>query len=367
MPFQIIRNDITKVKVDAIVNTANPKPLIGGGTDRAIYEAAGKDRLLAERKKIGDIRRGESRITPAFGLPAKYVIHTVGPAWHGGTQGEFDILGDCYRKSLELAEKNGCESVAFPLIATGVYGFPRDKVLRIATSVIQEFLFGHEMAVLLVVFDRSAFELSGKVYADVQSFVDENYVKRSYRREYRMDMAESECYAAEDCERICCCEEMEGEIVPPEAVFRRAKVLDASLLREKNVFADGMGSKSLDELVGCPAGSFGERLFQLIDQSGLDDVTVYKRANITKKVFSDIKNRKNYKPSKKTAVAFIIALELKMEDAQDLLARAGFALSPSSRFDLIVGYFISHGNYDMMAINETLFAYRQECLGTRLV
>lgn len=367
MPFQIIRNDITKVKADAIVNTANPKPIIGGGTDSAIYAAAGKDKLLAERKKIGDIHRGDARITPAFNLSAKYVIHTVGPAWQGGENGEFDILESCYKRSLELAERKGCESIAFPLIATGVYGFPKDKALRIATATIQEFLYEHDMAVLLVVFDRKAFELSGKVYADVQSYVDENYVKRSYHREYRLKAAAS---CNEDAEvygsRYLLNEPESADDFSENCSPDGVKPLGANPMLHKNVFSDGIEAMSLDELIGNPADSFQERLFQLIDRSGLDDVTVYKKANITKKVFSDIKTKRNYKPSKKTAVAFIIALELSMDEAQDLLSRAGFTLSPSSRFDLIVGYFISHKNYDMMTINETLFANKQECLGTKL-
>lgn len=373
MPFQIIRNDITKVKTDAIVNTANPKPIIGGGTDSAIYAAAGEKKLLAERKKIGDIHRGDAKITPAFNLSAQYVIHTVGPAWQGGDQGEFDVLASCYKRSLELAEENGCESIAFPLIATGVYGFPKDKALRIATTVIQEYLYEHDMAVLLVVFDRKAFELSGKVFSDVQSYVDENYVKRSYHREYRQRMSDSRYSRTEEFEyrrnRRYSEQEEYDDIYEEEAAdedYELSIASEESLSKPQNLFSGGIADMSLDELIGNPADSFQERLFQLIDRSGLDDVTVYKKANITKKVFSDIKTKKNYKPSKKTAVAFIIALELPMDEAQDLLSRAGFALSPSSRFDLIVGYFISHGNYDMMTINETLFAHKQECLGTSL-
>jgi O-acetyl-ADP-ribose deacetylase (regulator of RNase III) len=357
MPFQIIRNDITKVKADVIVNTANPKPIIGGGTDRAIYAAAGEKKLLAERKKIGNMERGEAALTPAFALPAKYVIHTVGPVWHGGDAGEFEILKNCYRNSLELALDSGCKSIAFPLIATGVYGFPKDQALKIATSTIQEFLFEHEMVVLLVVFDRRAFELSGKVYLDVQSFVDENYVKRSYHREYRKNEDE-ETYCLEQEEReVQNCRGNRCEILAPQS----GRKSDAG-----DLFSDKIGDMSLNELIGNPGDSFQERLFQLIDRSGMDDVRVYKDANITKKVFSDIKTKKNYKPSKRTAVGFIIALKLPMEEAQDLLARAGYAFSPSSKFDLIVGYFISHGIYDMTTINNVLFANEQECIGTSL-
>ena len=334
MPFQIIRNDITKVKADIIVNTANPKPTFDGGVDSAIYEAAGKEKLLAERKKIGDIAPGEAAITPAFSLNAKYIIHTVGPTWKDGKHSELETLKSCYEKSLDLALQNNCESIAFPLIATGVYGFPKDKALQVATSVIQEFLFEHEMSITLVVFDRKAFELSGKVYSDVQEYISENYVDLSMRCESMMRRSE-----------------------------RRVDTLSApeACTDESEMFA--YSEESLDELLNSPAENFQEKLFSLIDNSGLDDVTVYKKANITKKVFSDIKTKKNYRPSKKTAVAFAIALELSLDETVDLLQRAGMALSPSSKFDLIVRYYISHGIYDMMEINLTLFKNQQECLG----
>ena len=334
MPFQIIRNDITKVKADIIVNTANPKPTFDGGVDSAIYEAAGKEKLLAERKKIGDIAPGEAAITPAFSLNAKYIIHTVGPTWKDGKHSELETLKSCYEKSLDLALQNNCESIAFPLIATGVYGFPKDKALQVATSVIQEFLFEHEMSITLVVFDRKAFELSGKVYSDVQEYISENYVDLSMRCESMMRRSE-----------------------------RRVDTLSApeACPDESEMFA--YSEESLDELLNSPAENFQEKLFSLIDNSGLDDVAVYKKANITKKVFSDIKTKKNYRPSKKTAVAFAIALELSLDETVDLLQRAGMALSPSSKFDLIVRYYISHGIYDMMEINLTLFKNQQECLG----
>lgn len=360
MPFQIIRNDITKIKADAIVNTANPKPIVGGGTDSAIYNAAGEKKLLAERKKIGEIARGEAAITPAFNLQAKYIIHTVGPAWEDGKHGEFEILENCYRNSLRIAVSNGCESIAFPLIATGVYGFPKDKALQIATSEIQKFLFENEMSVMLVVFDRKAFELSGKVFSEVQSFVDENYVKRSYHREYQGRRGRNEDFELEEYELRYREKALEDDYA------EEAVLLEAAMPEPSSVFSDGIENMSLDEVIGNPGDSFQERLFKLIDQSGMDDVSMYKKANITKKVFSDIRSKKSYKPSKKTAVALIIALELPMDEAQDLLARAGFAFSPSSRFDLIVGYFISHGIYDIYTINEVLFANKQECLGTSL-
>ena len=157
MLFQIVRNDITKIKADAIVNTANPKPCVGSGTDSAIYAAAGKEVLLAERKKIGDIEPGTACSTDAFKLDAKYIIHTVGPAWVDGKHGERDILRSCYANSISLAADLNCNSIAFPLIATGVYGFPKDEALNIALAEIGKFLLIHEMKVILVVFDRTSF------------------------------------------------------------------------------------------------------------------------------------------------------------------------------------------------------------------
>ncbi|MCD8126980.1 MAG: macro domain-containing protein [Clostridiales bacterium] len=185
MPFKIIRNDITKVKADAIVNTANPHPTYASGTDAAIYKAAGAELLLAERKKIGEMERGQAAVTSAFALSAKYIIHTVGPAWVDGTHGEFDVLSSCYENCLTTAAELQCESIAFPLIATGVYGFPKGRALQIAVSVISHFLLSHDMQVILVVFDRHAFELSGKLFQDVDTFIDENYIARQRKEEYQ--------------------------------------------------------------------------------------------------------------------------------------------------------------------------------------
>ena len=185
MPFEIIRNDITKVKADAIVNTANPYVAIGEGTDRAIYEAAGAEQLLAERAKIGAMRPGQAAVTPAFALDAKYIIHTVGPAWQGGTHGEKETVAECYRNSLRLAEELKCESVAFPLISSGTYGFPKDEALRIAVSEISSFLFSHDMDVYLVVYDKESFVVSGKAFSDIRSFIEDRDVKLPLAQERR--------------------------------------------------------------------------------------------------------------------------------------------------------------------------------------
>lgn len=330
MPFQIIRNDITKVKADVIVNTANPKPVIGGGTDSAIYKAAGEAELLAERKKIGNIAPGQAAATLAFALPAKYIIHTVGPAWIDGEHGERDILRSCYEKSLELAAELNAESIAFPLIATGVYGFPKDEALQIALSAIQKFLLTHDMTVIISVFDKDSFELSGKLFAGIDEYIDEHYAADTADAEYRYEGMNS------------------------RSRYERERM---HLRRQQPK------EESLDEALKNPGKTFQQRLFELIDASGMGDVAVYKKANIDRKVFSSIKCKPNYKPKKKTAVAFAIALQLDMPTMLDLLSRAEIAFSPSNQFDLIIAYYVNKGVYDIFEINAALFKYGQPILG----
>ncbi len=359
MPFQIIRNDITKVKADAIVNTANPKPRIGGGTDSAIYAAAGEEVLLAERKKIGDIAPGQAAFTDAFALEAKYIIHTAGPVWVDGNHRERDILRSCYEKALTLAAELKCKSVAFPLIASGVYGFPKDEALNIALAEIGKFLLTHEMKVILVVFDRKALELSEQLIGGIDQYIDEHSVHLLQEAEYGGDYASNirrrEMARLEEAEELMfhglaastdeLDEEDHGEVLPPIGVL------------------PDVARKSLDEVLGDTGETFQQRLFKLIDASGMNDVTVYKKANIDRKVFSRIRCKPDYKPKKKTAVAFAVALELDLPTTLDLLSRAEIAFSPSSRFDLIVTYFITNKIYDIYEINAALFKYGQPILG----
>lgn len=332
MPFQIIRNDITKVKADAIVNTANPKPVIGSGTDSAIYTAAGEKKLLAARKKIGELKPGQAVQTPAFALKAKYIIHTVGAIWIDGKSGEKDTLLACYENSLALAERLKCESIAFPLISGGAYRFPKDEALNTALSAIGKFLLTHEMQITLVVFDQKSFELSSALMGDIEQFIDEN--------------------AAESIRQ-----EESGYISRSIRAERMYNLASAS-----QQFPEFSG-RNLSEVVGSADSSFQTRLFELIDQSGMDDVTVYKKANIDRKLFSQIRCKKNYKPKKRTALALAIALELDLPTTEDLLARAELAISRSNRFDLIIAYFITNKNYDIFEINAALFRYGQPTLG----
>ena len=359
MPFQIIRNDITKVKADAIVNTANPKPRIGRGTDSAIYAAAGERLLLAERKKIGEIIPGQATSTDAFNLGAKYIIHTVGPAWVDGAHGERDVLHSCYEKSLALAVELKCKSIAFPLIASGVYGFPKDEALNIALAEIGKFLLTHEMKVTLVVFDRKALELSEKLVGGIEQYIDEHSARLLREAEYGGDYASNYCRrettSLEEAEELLLC----GKAAPAEDVEENVTDETPPAI---GALPDVFG-KSLDEVLDVAGETFQQRLFKLIDASGMDDVTVYKKANIDRKVFSRIRCKNDYKPKKKTVVAFAVALELDLPTTLDLLSRAEIAFSPSSRFDLIVTYFITNKIYDIYEINAALFKYGQPILG----
>ncbi|MEG0441971.1 MAG: O-acetyl-ADP-ribose deacetylase [Oscillospiraceae bacterium] len=323
MPIEIIRNDITKMKVDAIVNAANESLLGGGGVDGCIHLAAGPE-LLAECRTLGGCETGNSKITGAYKLPCKYVIHTVGPMWHGGSSGEREQLTSCYRTSLALAAEHGCETVAFPLISSGVFGYPTDRALRVAMDTISAFLMEHEMTVYLVVFDRKAFQISGKLFTDIEEYIDQCYVdEHTNRRRHNCILEDTIC----------------------ESV------------------AESTAENSLGDLLAKTDAGFSETLLKLIDRTGQKDSEVYKRANVDRKLFSKIRNTPGYRPSKPTALAFAVALELNLGDTRDLISRAGFALSHSSKFDIIVEYFIECRNYNVFEINEALFAYDQSLLG----
>lgn len=330
MPLQIVRNDITKMKVDAIVNAANSSLLGGGGVDGAIHAAAGP-KLLQECRTLDGCETGNAKITGAYHLPCKYIIHAVGPIWQGGQFHEKELLESCYRTSLELAKIHKCESIAFPLISSGIYGYPKDQALKVAMDVIRDFLFENEMQVYLVIFDKAAYQISEKLFADIEEYIDDNYVDvhTDYRREsMRMNMPMRPLMQYDVCESKC--------LLPEDA-------LDSKL-------------KQIDE-------SFSEMLLRKIDEKGMTDAECYKKANIDRKLFSKIRSNAGYKPSKPTAIAFAIALELSLEETEDMLRKAGFALSNSNKFDIIIEYFISRGNYNIYEINEALFAFDQSLLG----
>jgi O-acetyl-ADP-ribose deacetylase (regulator of RNase III)/predicted DNA-binding protein (UPF0251 family) len=338
MPLIIIRNDITKVQADAIVNAANASLLGGGGVDGAIHQAAGRE-LLAECRTLGGCEIGQAKITKGYKLPAKYVIHTVGPVWHGGRSNEEQLLTDCYRNSLELAREHGLESVAFPLISTGVYGYPKDQALKVAMAVISDFLLNHDMTVYLVVFDKASFVLSEKLFSSIEEYIDDRYIEENPI--ILRDRAVEEVHSLR---------ESEPEHSQHFAAWPASHPVDAA-------------KRSLSEVILQLDETFTQMLLRLIDTRGMTDAEAYKKANIDRKLFSKIRNDIHYKPSKPTALAFAIALRLSLDETKDLLLKAGYALSPSSKFDLIIQYFIVEGNYNIYEINEALFAFDQNVLG----
>ncbi len=356
MPFKIIRNDIAKVKADVIVNTANPRPVFGGGTDTAIYKAAGTEKLLVERQKIGNIERGDIAVTPAFDLKAKYIIHTVGPKWIDGSNGEFDILENCYRKPLYKALELGCESIAFPLISTGVYGFPKDRALQIAVSVFSHFLMNHDMNITLVVFDKHSYQLSSGLLGAIDSYIDANYVKSKKSSEYSRSFIEER-------ELLDIDEEDDWEF--DERAYEeelKCESEEAMLPMMESIMRVPSEAVSLEEQLDNIGASFHDKLFELIDMSGLDNKDIWKRANMDRKLFSKIQCNEDYHPKKKTVLALCIALELDLEQSKDLLARAEWAFSPSSKMDLIVQKAIIDRQYDIMQLNMVLFQYTNETL-----
>lgn len=332
MPFKIVRNDITKMRVDAIVNAANTSLAPGGGVCGAIFEAAGYDSLASHCRKIGHCDTGNAVITKGYDLPAKYIIHTPGPVYKDGSHGEEQLLYSCYKSSLEKAKSKCVKSIAFPLISSGIYGYPKAKALRVATNAIMEFLENNDMDVYLVVYDKRAFEISSELFSDVEEYIEENLIKPDSRRSYGIEQE-----AFEDMNMQC------APMMP------------------RNSYSRSM--ESIDDMLKNMDASFSEYLLTLIDESGMTDAQVYKKANVDRKLFSKIRNNRQYKPSKVTAVAFAIALGLDIDAARDLIGRAGYALSRSSKFDIIIEYFIIHKNYNIFEINEVLFAFDQPLIG----
>ena len=337
MPFEIVRNDIVNMQVDAVVNTANPNTVIGSVVDSGIHKKDGHE-LLVARQKIGCIDVGDAAITPGFDLDARYVIHTVGPVWEDGSHREEQILSSCYRNSLTLAKEHECESIAFPLIATGNYGFPKPLALQIAVREISTFLLENEMQVYLVVFGKEAFALSEKLFKSVSSYIDENYIRSKTLDEYGT-------------------ESMYGSRLETRRI-REQEYSDMLVGAAIPSDSDDWGRllKDLD-------AGFSETLLQLIDRTGKKDSEIYKKANVDRKLFSKIRNNMDYRPSKTTALAFAFALELDVDETKDFISRAGFALSHSSKFDVIVEYFLVNRNYNVFELNEVLFAFDQPLIG----
>ncbi len=345
MPLLIVRNNIADMNADAIVNTANPLPVVGSGVDRAIYTKAGWKELLELRQAIGKIEVGNVAVTPALDLDAKFIIHAVGPRWKGGDKNEVALLEKCYANILKTATKNKCKSVAIPLISTGNYDFPKNLALKIANEVITNYLKNHDLLVYLVVFDKKSYEVSAETFAFVKSYIDENYVEEIWKKEY----SPNRFYNRTDSSAMY--EAVVEKIQPPTCA--------EEVLACKRI-------ATIEDIVEKLERSFTEELFARIDEKGLTDPQVYKRANLDRKLFSKIRNNKNYKPSKNTALALAVALELNLDETKDFIGKAGFALTHSSKMDIIVEYFILNGEYDIFKINEVLFAFDQPLLGVNV-
>ncbi|WP_342999782.1 O-acetyl-ADP-ribose deacetylase [Coprococcus comes] len=335
MPLQIVRNDITKMPVDAIVNAANSSLLGGGGVDGCIHRAAGP-KLLAECRILGGCQTGDAKITNAYDLPCNYVIHAVGPIWRGGQFHERELLTSCYENSLALAKEKHCETIAFPLISSGIYGYPKAQALKVAIDAISAFLMENDMTVYIVIFDKAAYRISSNLFSDIASYIDDHYVETHINKTSEAMRRQKQFQEMDLCGSISLPD-------PSNVPLSKAATLEDAL-------------QQMDE-------SFSEMLLRKIDESGMTDSQCYKKANIDRKLFSKIKNDKYYKPSKPTVLAFALALELPLPEIQDMLMKAGFALSHSSKFDVIVEYFILKQNYSIYEINEALFAFDQSLIG----
>lgn len=336
MPFEIVRNDITNMHVDAIVNAASRYPRFNPGVDAAIHKKAGPS-LLAARQEIGFITPGTAAITPAFDLSAKYVIHAVTPCWEGGNAGELKLLRSTYDQSLQLALEHQCETVAFPLLASGNNGFPKDQALQVAIAAFSEFLLNHELQIYLVVFGEDCVKLSEKLFHNIASYIDRHYVQA-----YECDMLGMASYRSR------------AERKPRRPAVKAMEAMPAPT---------AMASVSLNEFVKKKDKAFTETLLDMIKERGLKNSAVYKKASISKQHFSKLINDPAAKPSKATALALAVALELNVEQTKDLIGRAGYALTDSSTFDLIVRYFIEHQQYNIVEINIALYEFDQSLLG----
>lgn len=363
MPFHIIREDITRIKADAIVNPTNERLIPGGGTDAAIHAAAG-EKLAEACAKLSGCEPGKAVITPGFDLPCRYIIHTVGPVWQDGTSSEREQLESCYTNALQLAKKHKCKTIAFPLISSGTYGYPKDQVLKIAVNTIGAFLDKNEMSVTIAVHDRDSYALSRELTDEVTAYIDDRYTgevdrtdnsgsrEQTSRRQNRIGKTRREDNMLPLADTVDACPMPETSAEPPMFAASHASVSEAKAKKA-----------TLDEKLRSMDKGFADTLFEYIDAKGMDDVECYKRANIDRKTFSKIRCSKNYKPSKQTVLSFAIALRLTLEETNHLLNTVGMSLSRSSKFDVIIEYFIENGKYNIFEINETLFAFDQVLLG----
>lgn len=377
MPFQIVRNDITRMKVDAVVNAANERLLHGGGVCGAIFAAAGAVELQAACDAIGHCDTGNSVATPAFKLPAKHIIHTVGPIWRGGNQGEKQALRNCYLSALTLAYELGDKSIAFPLISSGIYGYPKDQAIDVALSAIRTFLYDFEMDVYLTIFDAASLRAGQGRFAGIAEYIDDQYVQQSpylRRSSWERNLYEGQSFKTDESMTA-------ADHAPKHGAVRQSAPTAPTAPSAPSAPPAPMPSYSMPSGAGAPApapgkkesmlrrllknldASFSTTLLRMIDQRGLKDSDVYKRANMSRQHFSKIRSNKAYKPKKQTVLALAIALELSLDETKLLLERAGYALTHADERDVIVEYFISRKDYDIYEINLALYAFDQPLLG----
>lgn len=353
MSVRIVRNDITKMQCDAIVNTANQYMMVGAGCEMAIYEAAGREELLAHRREhVGEVPEGEVFITPGFNLPARYIIHAVSPIFIDGNCGEEEKLRGCYQKSLQLAVDVGVKSIAFPLISTGSFGYPKEEGMRIALDEINAFLLTNEIDVTLVVFGEQATRLGEKLYPDLESYIDHHYVQEKMLEEYGDFSSDMRDVPIADMRRT-------ASPVSQRPSFAQFNVKEVSAERHFDERNEGSLGRRIDHVL---KDTFSRYLLYLIESKGMTNEEVYKRAIIDKKVFSKIKNNPNYHPQKITALCLCIGAKLNLDETKDLLARAGYALSPCDKTDIIFSYFIEKGIYDIIDLDIQLEEYGEKCL-----
>ena len=363
MPLIYIKGDITKINVDAIVNAANSSLLGGGGVDGAIHRAAGEE-LLFECRLLGGCKTGQAKITKGYKLPAKHVIHTVGPVWRGGDNGERELLYSCYKNSLALAKENGCESVAFPLISSGIYGYPKAEAMQVAVEAIKEFLQDNDMLIYIVLFGDNALKLDDRLYAGVNSYIKSTYTPPAPPLAAAQAVGAKPAVPGSSFKSILF-KQKKAKPAPPDGGAKASVTAEEVCDEEAEVCFGAAAdlSVSLDERLKYLDESFSQMLLRLIDEKGMTDAQCYKKANIDRKLFSKIRSDISYHPKKPTAVAFAIALELPMPQARELIEKAGYSLTHTNKFDIIIEYFITNGRYDVFEINEALFAFDQCLIG----
>ena len=377
MPFSIVRDDISRVHADVLVNAANVRLAPGGGVCGALFSAAGFDEMRTACEAIGGCATGDAVATPAFNLPARWCVHAVGPIWRGGRVHEEELLRRCYRSAFARAVELGARSVAFPLISAGIYGFPVERALAIARGEVAAFLRHHdEVALTLVVFERAVVQMGNALVEQVQEYIDDEYVDSSSFMRRDMGELERELQWTEDASAPLSVEMAEPVALPEclqedDASIAAPRPFVAANIRMPGAAMPGAPSRAgatldaeIAQLVATLDAPFSTTLLALIDARGMTDAEVYHRANISRQLFSKIRGNESYRPSKQTVVALAIALELDMSATQDLLARAGFTLSKSSKFDVIVRFFIERGIYDLFQLNEVLFAYDLPLVGS---